>query len=319
MNIFDKLVYNENTLTELLRNMLRFDDFRRIFLNLIEHPNQEINFEHISAQQGITNGRPDLIISNNQVDIYIEIKIQDAFLTDNQPLGYLKSLHSRKSKKYRSLVLLIPSDYKHLSEYKNRLDAWNTLVSDDIATKIITWTDLIHVIQQFQLHSGNPILAEFTNLLKQWFEPKRIILGPTFHHIMFDKNTAHALKDLSLVITQFHDQFIREEFKISYFKKNILNEYGFTILLHEEVEFFFGLWFAYWQDCSYPLCFGIRSARPEIIDEWVSQMNKQSFAVTNYLYGWRVSHFETHQLTGDYIREYTNRLTHVLHTMFFER
>jgi len=54
-------------------------------------------------------------IRSEDVEIFIEIKVWDTSLTDNQPVGYLKELVCI-DKKYKGLVLIVPENYKHLTE-----------------------------------------------------------------------------------------------------------------------------------------------------------------------------------------------------------
>jgi len=140
MTIFENIVYNENTFTELFRNLMRFKVFRREFLNLIDFDFSEelIDFDCFSTQKTTENGRPDLVISTQTLEIYIEIKVWNTILTNNQPEGYLKELE-RIDKNEKLLVLLTPKNYKYLKVYNERKKLFNS----KIRTQTIFWSDII--------------------------------------------------------------------------------------------------------------------------------------------------------------------------------
>jgi len=77
-NIFHNIVTDENSTTELLCNLLRFDVFRVPFLELILPgiDSSEIAWDHIETQIDHGEfGRPDIQIRNGSILALIEVKV----------------------------------------------------------------------------------------------------------------------------------------------------------------------------------------------------------------------------------------------------
>src|SRR5947209_693451 len=93
-NIFHNLVTDENSTTELLCNLMRFSAFRSLLLTrfLSEACASNISFDDIETQPYLADQvRPDLIISNDRVCVFIEIKVtQFREVTSTQPNGYFE-------------------------------------------------------------------------------------------------------------------------------------------------------------------------------------------------------------------------------------
>jgi len=121
-NIFLNVVTSENLMTELFRNLLSFKIFREPFIELfIERDKvKRIDFDDIGSQYFTAQGIPDLIVINEDYEIFIEIKIGNTSLTDNQPDGYLQYLKDVKNKE-KWMIFLIPKDYMQLEYLKSFL------------------------------------------------------------------------------------------------------------------------------------------------------------------------------------------------------
>ena len=92
-NVFHNIVTDENSTTELLCNLLRFDDFRAPFLKLIlpDFDSSEIAWDHIETQIDHGKfGRPDIQIRNGSLLALIEVKVVASLdTTKNQPDGFV--------------------------------------------------------------------------------------------------------------------------------------------------------------------------------------------------------------------------------------
>ena len=88
-NVFHNIVTDENSTTELLCNLLQFEDFRVQFLELILPgiDSSEIAWDHIETQIDHADfGRPDIQIRNGSVLAFIEVKVVAGLdTTVNQP------------------------------------------------------------------------------------------------------------------------------------------------------------------------------------------------------------------------------------------
>lgn len=263
MTIFDNIIYNENSFTELFKNFMRYKVFRDQFILLIDSlPNDiTVDFEHFNTQKSSNDCRPDIRIISDEVDIFIEIKVWNTVLTYNQPVGYIRELE-KSNKQNKSLVLIVPKHYKYLSEYESRKNDYPTSVD----SKIITWDNIIKLIENKEMQIGNPMIFEFLQLLKEWFEPKKIIINSDFVTIMNNKLTPENIIKLVETIDQLNNEITKRGF-ITTKKKNFLEEYGFYIE-DENFSLFIGEWFYYWQTEGKPLCISLQSQDNMILDKF---------------------------------------------------
>ena len=75
-SVFDNLVTNENFGTELLCNTMRFDSLRRALVALFftDECSSKIGVNDIDTQVSLDEGRPDLVVENDDVYAFIELK-----------------------------------------------------------------------------------------------------------------------------------------------------------------------------------------------------------------------------------------------------
>ncbi|KJS04432.1 MAG: hypothetical protein VR77_11760 [Flavobacteriales bacterium BRH_c54] len=274
MTIFENLVYNENTFTELFKNIMKFKVFRREFLSLIDYDFsvEDIEFENFSTQKTTDNGRPDLIISTQTIEIYIEIKVWNTILTSNQPSGYLKELEGiPKSKKM--LILLTPKNYKYLDIYDKRKSQDNS----NIKTQTIFWSEIIYRIEQEEIFEGNPLLNEYLELLKEWFEPKHVEIDNKFLEIMYNIDTPSSLEKLTDLINQVKTELQKSGVEITSNKTNILNEYGFYCDSIDSYSLYIGEWFDYWKETGNPFCIAIHTNNEQILNQFNIECKQQGF------------------------------------------
>ena len=106
-NIFNKVIKSENQFSQLLVNLLNYDDrFKEIFESFFELKGK---IGKVDNQKRNKNGQPDIRfnyydLSNNLIGhVIIEVKTKDYKLTDNQPSGYISELLS--------------NDYKSISKH----------------------------------------------------------------------------------------------------------------------------------------------------------------------------------------------------------
>lgn len=271
MTIFDNIVYNENSFTELFKNYMRYKTFRDQFISLIGivPPNIIIDFEHFTTQVSSNNCRPDMRISSENVEVFIEIKVWNTRLTENQPLGYIKELE-KVTKQYKALILIIPNHYKYIFEYNRRNKEYSTTINK----KIIHWDDIIKFIEENEIHQGNPMISEFLELLKEWFEPKKININSDFIAAMNNKQTPESINNLVEIITQLNTEVTKRGF-ITRKKNNFLEEYGFYVE-NDKFSLFIGEWFHYWQNEGKPLCISLQTQEDLIYQLFKEQCNSFS-------------------------------------------
>lgn len=253
MTIFDNLVNNENSLTELFKNYFRYDVFRQDFIKLIDLFPSEIiiEYENLTTQQNSNNCRPDMRIRSEDVEIFIEIKVWDTSLTDNQPVGYLKELVCI-DKKYKGLVLIVPDNYKHLTEYLKRQSEYGFSIS----SKIIYWSQIITFLEK-ESYFSDTILQEFLKLLTEWFIPKKINIDSDFELLMNNNQTPESILKLINLIDELNQELTKRGV-VTKKKRNFLEEYGFYVE-HQNFNLFVGEWFHFWQKTGQPLCLSLET------------------------------------------------------------
>jgi hypothetical protein len=280
MTIFDNLIKNENTFTEAFKNYMKFDPFRESFINLIDLdiPKDEISFNNFSTQVTTDHGRPDLAISTKSIELYIEIKVWDTKLTENQPSGYLKEL-GKSEKKNKGLILLIPEGYGYEDNYEKRKKECNS----SIKTQTITWS--VFLKKLISINSENPIIKEFITLLKEWFEPKPIIINDKFKIVMNNPEIPKSLESLISLIDQVKYELQARKVEITFSNKGILDEYGIYFNKEGEFSFYFGLWFDHWKKKGEPLILSLQehTDRKDRIETFENAITEFGFSKSEYL------------------------------------
>lgn len=269
-NIFGDIVADENSTTELLRNLMTYKMFRNSILELFLKRGEasQISSEDIETQFTLpgNNGRPDLSISNDYYEILFEIKIEDAGLTSNQPLNYIQHL-IEQPKRNKWLVFILPPGYAFLSELKSKLS--QTLSKNTrsrINTKILFWDDIIQAIRENDMGSVNVAFKDFLGLLEGWFEIEsvpflneevKMIFGYIDEGVKIMKNTTvpGSLIKLYKIIDGLKEYYSKK-YKVRIGKDG--EEYGLYFQTEKGLDFFYvGVWYAFWAKYGKPISFGI--------------------------------------------------------------
>jgi hypothetical protein len=259
-HIFHKLVLGENSFTELFCNYMRLADFRELAIARLTSTDvaSRISEDDIEPQTGLRGyGRPDLYIKSADLEILVEVKTNaDCGCTKNQPEGYLQYLVQRSKKPDRWLVFLVPRDWTHLPETRQKL---SELADPRVQTKIVYWNEILSDMRE-RLDASNPIFGELMNLLAEWFEPKRIAFGPKEISVLYSKETGKAVTSLYGLITKIETMLNKAEFRT----RPERNEYGRGFYVRDakgRYIFWFGVWMEFWAEHGAPLCVAI-------YDEW---------------------------------------------------
>jgi len=166
---------------EYFCNLLKIDDFRKLFIDFISEKNnilseESIQYNHFDTEiiLGNKNGRADLFLNINNNKKYIfEIKNKDyTSLTPNQPqsyLTYLKDTHEEDLDFNKHLFFLIPKNYQHQNELYQR---WQEF--DGVENQIFYWQDLIFKVKEKKLELQNIEIKMFCEFCEYWFSMKPI-------------------------------------------------------------------------------------------------------------------------------------------------
>ena len=128
-NIFYNLIKNETSLTEVFCNFMRYENFRNLFIDIINKKikNKEniidkskVKFQNFDTEVALKEneekaGRIDLQLKINEEIYLFEIKIEVLTkLTNNQPNGYLEYLKNDNLYKNENLQIKI---YRQRNSY----------------------------------------------------------------------------------------------------------------------------------------------------------------------------------------------------------
>lgn len=256
-SIFDNIVKDENSLTALFCNYLRFEQFRNVFLHLLkisDELKEKINYEDFNIQYSIgEHGRPDLTIINNDIAIYVEIKTnQFRGFTDNQPTGYIKSLLKAKVE-HKKLVFLIPENYHYIDNINVKIK--ETIDNEKIEIIIIYWEHIIDIITNNDLHREDKLFKEYLDFLEYYFKPQKIIFMPNELSNVFNVDLANGLDKILFLVNDVSSPFKKKypkSFKKT--KDTSFYEYGFYLTNNKVNVLFFGFWFSSWKQNGSPIC-----------------------------------------------------------------
>ena len=256
--IFENIIKDENSLTEAFRNFLRFPAFRNLFLDLIDWGilnEHEVVFEDFETQISIDEyGKPDMRLLTSEIELLIEVKVDNANTTPNQPNGYLNYLNVKSTREHKGLVFLVPKDYYYLGSYEKEQNEWLKSNSvPDIFTNTIFWFQIIDEIENQNLPEFSTLFKEFNNLLTLWFKPEIINFTHQNISIMFSKEIPQTITKLLEFVDSVETE-IKKKYKIKQGRPRNFSEYGFYIKNEDEENFlFFGVWGEFWEKHEKPL------------------------------------------------------------------
>jgi hypothetical protein len=182
-SIFQGIVRNENSFTQLLYNLMTRDElFRKDVLSLFagETRSRSTVRANIYIEKHLPNGgRADLLIENPDLAIIVEVKTEHlrgrtakqllSGLDDN-PKSYLAYLESRRSLGARGLlVFLVPPDWRRKADLEDEIAGYVRQGRDKgVEVQQITWRDLLDCHKTEQTFNGS-LWLEFHNLLERRF------------------------------------------------------------------------------------------------------------------------------------------------------
>lgn len=293
MNLFQGIIRDENTTTELLKNYLRNSKtrkFRDKFLRLIglNCSIEELSELSIETQIGTqSNGRPDIILTSKKIKILIEVKIKNSDLTSNQPKGYYYELvESTEEKKY--LILLIPRYYQYWQKYNDRLNEVYE-AEQNIICKTLIWSDVARILKE--LDDTNLLINELREYIYDNFNPIEMPKKEAFD-ILQEKKSAKAVKTIINTIKEVQATLNKESISTKNSKGDFLIEYGFHLSKLLKIELFFGEWFEYWEDKEQPFCIAFIGDENKLEKFIEITKTLKLPKVEKFKYGWYVTYVE---------------------------
>jgi hypothetical protein len=276
-SIFFKLVTNEDSFTQLLRNlMVRSAGFRGRVLSLFlpEETAFRIRADELHTQQELLRcGRPDLVIDSQVLYAVIEVKVSlRRGVTEHQGyvdsrevepttyVGFLARVEGRQS----CLAYIVP---KRWAFHKDLEDSLDRIRNDKRFARVLVpcpiyWEQLLTVVERAAKESRDPFLEEFSKLLFLEFGPIRFQEDEM--QMLYSKDFSTAYRTLRKAESLVDDVRARTAAYLKSWERGVPqytfpresdeNAYGFYV--SRDGHYF--LWFGIWLDvATSPLCFGV--------------------------------------------------------------
>jgi hypothetical protein len=270
-NIFHNLVTDENSMTELLCNLMQFRAFHRPFFSRFLSPSvvDAILFDDIQTQVPIEGGRPDLLVRTDELTVVIEVKVSNGQgLTPNQPDGYYRYL-CNDGAPHKCLVFLVPQGWLHESALTDTFALLRSgALSPRVQTHICHWEDVIDLIEANDLAELSPFIAEFRALLQFRYRSPTITFSNSEVAMLFTKEFPNALSKLEGLMLAVQAKSNAYPSDLSKWRKLFADEYGlyFRTAAGQPI-LWFGVWSAFWLESGFPLCFGVQ-------DKWLPMVRE---------------------------------------------
>lgn len=265
-SIFDRIVTNENSFTELFVTLCRYRVFRTevvTFLLGSEKGGLSADWEGFSFEsdeietQTQTEGeRPDIVIRSAKTShlLVIEVKTSTATaLMASQRDGYRRFFADETQKANNcALVFMVPLGYGHVSE----------IDTTKPGVHVAYWEDFIGWIEDKELDELNPYIGEFVKVSKSLFGMDVPVIQYSDVPLLYDRNVALFVERVISTVDA-----AREAARSSGIAVGRLSateyDYGFYILDDERRVGYFGTAAYHWRDFGQALCVGVRAESVE--------------------------------------------------------
>lgn len=282
-SILDKVVANENSCTELLRNlMVRSDTFRRRVLNAL-FPQAEwtarIGPNQIDTQILLPDcGVPDIVIRTPELFAIVECKFNlRCGLTSNQRKRYIGYL-IRGKEPDRRLVFLIPRRWIHREDLEKCVIA--PKCPPRVQAKVVLWEEVLPVLHEIANGATAdpvaPFVTEFYKLLDDRFGPIKFS-EEEISMLLSIKDFStdfYAMRKVQFVIEKIAD-YQKRNYKLDWEREK--ESYGFYFKQGKDDLLWFGIWrTALKVDGAHQLCIAVdRSWGREVTEAFLEVCKKE--------------------------------------------
>lgn len=276
-NVFDGLVTNERTYTELFRNMCRYQFFRDAFARFVaERSSQDqsmataalsdfsFQFAHVETQYYSEDSGtyPDVIIDTGGLRVVIEIKTNTwTGFQDSQPDTYIEDLR-RHDDRRQGLVVLIPKYHSHEEAIVSKINKHRKARGDRPFILLLYWEDFIQRLEDAGARELNSVFRDYLDLSTDWFVNGRITLGSAQISAL-RKPMGEALFALRALVEVIHSRFAQSAgIRLSRIKMTDY-DFGFYVSDTDKTIGYFGIANYAWISGQSPVLFGVN---PEYVD-----------------------------------------------------
>ena len=291
-NIFEDVLNLEDSLTDALRNFLKYPPVQdALRQTLPENVRERINLSSIEAIETRPShnrhlGVPDLVLYGFDFILVIEVKIGAGLTNEHQQNAYVPWIKKEcrdSQKEMGFVVFLTPDDYpsdelKPCLEQGRRLcrsNNSNIQVRDPIA---ITWQKFVTEFEAQDMLSLNELIREFYDHLSERFIPKPVIFSTEEVRLMHSKETASGILKLMDIVEKVNDNLSEVP------KTGPHRGYGYAYnFFSEEMYFHFGIWWQVWAEHGLPLCVAINNRNNQSIQAFRRQYRTQVLLFEKWL------------------------------------
>ncbi|MCF7929174.1 MAG: hypothetical protein K9L68_10275 [Spirochaetales bacterium] len=158
---------DEDSITELLVNLMRRKYLRHLVLNSLKIAPEIINkimYSDIKTQINEHDvGRPDIIIENDLVKIFIEVKTRlNTDFQDSQLSTYPENL--AKTNKYKKLIFLVPKEHKQSEDITHIANKYN---NNKKIVEILYWDSLLSDLKDSEIAEDNSLVKEIISFISE--------------------------------------------------------------------------------------------------------------------------------------------------------
>lgn len=265
-NIFEDVLNREDSLTDALRNFLKYPPVQdALRQTLPENVRERINFSSIEAIETRPSdnhrlGMPDLVFYGSDFILVIEVKI-GAELTKAQQEVYIPWLREairNAQKEMGFVVFLIPDEYSYRSQLDSCLERARKKLCRSNNSKIqvfdpTTWQKFVTKFESQNMSSLNELIREFYDYLYEKFEPVRFFTEEV--RLMHSNEMAsgiRGIRKLIKIVDKVNPQLrLRNPSQDS-------SGYGYNFSDPKRKKFvWFGIWWEYWAKKGFPLCIAV--------------------------------------------------------------
>lgn len=285
-NIFNNLVTNEDSTTQLLCNLFMIKVFRDKFLSHLNVDMEfidEVGYENFNTQVTYKNSRPDIVLESKNILLVFEVKTQNnRGLTDSQLSGYKEVFDSYRDEnfRYKALIFITPKNYAHEQEIDNikskLINRYNVITTN--------WESIIELIEENELQNISNYLNDFSELLKSWYIPQPITFKTMEIQSILSEKTPSALLKLLNVVEVINS--LSHSYNPKIRRSSDWSEYGIYFRNNEDKDIlFFGVWLEAWIKQKKPLCIAVdkTSYSKKVVSEFSKFTNGKYIEVQGWL------------------------------------
>ena len=313
-NIFYNLIKNETSLTEVFCNFMRYENFRNLFIDMINEKikNKEniidkskVEFQDFDTEVALKEneekaGRIDLQLKINEEIYLFEIKIEVLTkLTNNQPNGYLEYLKNDNLYKNENLFFIIPKGYFHTNEILEKWEEKTKYSKKEIENhNIIYWEDILDQLRKQELDKVNVFINEFCEIIDlNWFYFEKIDFPKSELELIFNdkKDKGYTMiENVSIPVLMnklfqiIVDTANKKEIYINYKVKQNSNYFGYFLEnskyeISDKLVIWFGIDYKIWEIKKNPIIIQIEAnEREEDINLEIFLENKIEYTKFEY-------------------------------------